>query len=212
MSYRVILADPPWPYTFSNTRNDKTSDDYPRMNMDDIAQIQVPAANNCALFLWVNWPTLPGALSVMSAWGFEYTTIAWVWTKLNKNSMGMFYGMGNYTRSNSEPCLLGIRGHMPPQARDVQALIMSPIRQHSRKPDEQYTKIERLYPDGPYLEMFARRKWSERWHVFGNEVQSDVEIGVQYGDLTHAPPALQLASTDNLKPKRRSKRVIDNEA
>lgn len=176
MNYPVILADPPWEFSVWNAaKSDRhTSHKYSLMNTDAIMSLPVPAAENCALFLWATWPNLPDAFKVITAWGFTYRTIAWDWVKLNENSMGTHMGMGYYTRANTEPCLLAVRGRMPVKMHDVQALILSPVRQHSRKPDEQYAKIERLY-DGPYLEMFARRS-RPGWHVWGNEVESDVEI------------------------------------
>jgi N6-adenosine-specific RNA methylase IME4 len=81
------------------------------------------------------------------------------------------------TRANSEPCLLAVRGRMPVLAHDVLSLIYAPVRRHSQKPDEQYPKIERLY-DGPYLELFARKKHSEKWAVWGNEIKSDIDMRV----------------------------------
>ena len=178
MNYPVILADPAW--NFENwgegaSRNVKGK--YSTMTTDAICALPIPATNNAALFLWACWPKLPDALRVIDAWGFEYRTIAWVWTKLNRNSMGLFTGMGCYTRANTEPCLLAVRGSMPVAAHDIQSVIMTPIQEHSRKPDDQYRKIEALYPDGPYLEMFARRT-RPGWHVWGNEVMPDVQIGV----------------------------------
>jgi len=94
---------------------------------------------------------------------------------MNGDGLGTQMGMGHYTRANTEPCLLAVRGSMPVSSHDIQALIMSPVREHSRKPDDQYRKIESLYPAGPYLEMFARRKRAG-WHSFGNEIESDVVI------------------------------------
>jgi N6-adenosine-specific RNA methylase IME4 len=179
MKYPVILADPPWEFQVWSkaTGNGRSAEShYPTMSTDSLARLKLPAAGDCALFLWAVWPAIPDALRLISAWGFEYKTIAWVWTKLNANSMGTFVGMGYYTRANTEPCLLAVRGRMPVKAHDVQALIMSPVRQHSRKPDEQYAKIERLY-DGPYLEMFARRT-RPGWDCWGNEVASTAEIAM----------------------------------
>lgn len=185
-TYDVILADPPWHFqnwngapgkiTPGQQKRGNAQSHYPTMALDDICKIQIPANKNCVLFLWACWPLLPDAMQVITAWGFEYKTIAWVWTKLNKNSMGFYFGMGYYTRSNTEPCLLATRGNLPkPQARDVQALICSPIREHSRKPDEQYSKIERLYPNMSYLEMFARRT-RPGWDVYGNEVKESIDL------------------------------------
>lgn len=177
-AYSVILADPPWHF---NVWSEDTgagrspSAHYQTMTTEDICKIEVPAADNCALFMWACWPLLPDALQVINAWGFEYKTIAWVWAKLNKSSMGFFYGMGYYTRANTEPCLLAVRGKIPVAVHDIQALIVSPVQKHSQKPDDQYRKIEALYPGLNYLEMFSRRP-KTNWHAWGNEIPNDVEI------------------------------------
>jgi len=178
MEYPIILADPPWAFRVwsKDTGNGRSAEShYPTMSTDELCLLPVPATGAAALFLWACWPVLPDALRVIQAWGFEYKTIAWVWAKLNRNNMGFFTGMGYYTRANTEPCLLAVRGRMPVAVHDVQALIVSPVREHSRKPDEQYSKIERLYPGGPYLEMFARRS-RPGWDVWGNEVDSTIAI------------------------------------
>lgn len=177
MNYPVILADPPWIFSVWNAAksNRHASHKYDLMSTDDICQLKIPASDPAVLFLWATWPNLPDALKVIEAWGFTYRSLAWVWVKLDKSGMGFFHGMGYYTRANSEPCLLAVRGTMPVAAHDVQALIVSPVQEHSRKPEDQFRKIERLYPDGPYLEMFARRK-REGWDSWGNEIVSDVEI------------------------------------
>ena len=148
------------------------------MSIDDICNLPVAnlVSENCALFLWCVWPSLLDyPAQVISAWGFEYKTIAWVWVKAKKSGLGFFTGMGYYARANTEPCLLATKGHMPVSAHNVLALIYSPVREHSRKPDEQYNKIERLYPDVRYLELFARKK-REKWDAWGNEVESDVSF------------------------------------
>lgn len=175
--YSVILADPPWTFSVWNAKksNRHASHKYSLMDTEAICEMKIPATENCALFLWATWPNIKDAFRVIDAWGFVYRTLAWEWVKLNENSMGLHVGMGYYTRSNPEPCLLAVKGKMAVSAHDVQAIIMSPIREHSRKPDEQYGKIERLYPEGPYLEMFARRT-RPGWDAWGNEVKSDVQI------------------------------------
>lgn len=178
--FDVILADPPWTFSVYNAAKSPkhASHHYDLMSTDDICKIAVPAAENCALFLWATWPNILDAFRVIEAWGFTYRTLAWSWVKLNKSSMGFFTGMGYYTRANTEPCLLAVRGRMPVQAHDVQALIVTPVRAHSRKPDEQYSKIERLYPNMRYLEMFARQK-RPVWSSWGNEVNSDWQPAAQ---------------------------------
>jgi N6-adenosine-specific RNA methylase IME4 len=50
----------------------------------------------------------------------------------------------------------------------------APVQEHSHKPEEQYAVIERCSP-GPFLELFARRA-RPGWHVWGDEVESDVSL------------------------------------
>ena len=177
MKYDVFLADPPW--TFSVWNADKSdrhvSHKYDLMSVDDICNLELPAAENCALFLWTTWPNLLDAIKVMDAWEFKYRTEAWTWVKAKRSGFGHHFGMGYYTRANTEPCLLAVRGQLPVTAHDVLGLIYSPVREHSRKPDEQYGKIERLYPNMRYLELFARYK-REGWDAWGNEIESDIAI------------------------------------
>lgn len=162
MTYDVILADPPWTFRVWNAAkvSRHTSHKYDLMSVEEICALPVGdvAGKNAALFLWATWPNLEDAMRVIPAWGFDYRSLAWVWVKAKKNGTGFHFGLGYYTRANSEPCLLAIKGRMPVVAKDVMALIYSQVRQHSRKPDEQYGKIERLYPGRRYVELFARER------------------------------------------------------
>lgn len=189
--YDLILADPPWSYrdigmdwaAKAGTKYKRSvMNHYGVMTIDDICALPIQdfMAENCVLLLWCTWPHIFYAQDVMNAWGFRYRSIAWVWAKLNPSSLGFHVGMGWYTRGNTEPCMLAIKGSMPPATRDVQALIVSPVREHSRKPDEQYGKIERLYPDARKLELFAR-KARPGWDVWGNEVESSLELEIEDG-------------------------------
>jgi N6-adenosine-specific RNA methylase IME4 len=177
MSYRVLLADPPWAYrAWSRDMGRRTAKSfYPTMPLKDIQAMRPSidqwAAPDCAAFLWVTSPCLPDGIAVIGDWGFRYVTIAFTWVKTTRSGAPAF-GLGHYTRGNAELCLLGIRGRMPVKSRDVPQVILSPRREHSRKPDEQYERIERLY-DGPYLELFARRRWPG-WDVWGREVEESV--------------------------------------
>jgi N6-adenosine-specific RNA methylase IME4 len=129
------------------------------------------AADDCTLFMWAVMPQLQEALDVIKAWGFTYKTVAFNWVKQNRSGDGLFFGMGYWTRANSEVCLLATRGSPVRLNADVHQVIMSPVAEHSRKPDEAAARIERLVP-GPYIELFARRPRAG-WDVFGNEVEAD---------------------------------------
>jgi N6-adenosine-specific RNA methylase IME4 len=167
--FPVILAGPPWMYGGGAAERH-----YETQTIDEIKAMPVEqlAADDCALFLWCVMPLLPEALQVIEAWGFTFKTAAFNWVKQNPSGAGLFMGRGNWTRSNAELCLLATRGSPRRQATDVDQVIMSPVAEHSRKPDEAQDRIERLI-DGPYLELYARRPRS-RWTVWGNEIPRDL--------------------------------------
>lgn len=169
--FAAILVDPPWKFhTYSGKGKQRSADrHYDTMSIDDIKALPVEAlaADDCALFLWAVCPEIPGALEVITAWGFTYKTFGFVWTKTNPSGQGLHTGMGYWTRANVEPCLLATRGNPQRLAMDVHQVI-TPVGEHSAKPEEVHTRIERLLA-GPYLELFAR---AERlgWTTWGNEI------------------------------------------
>ncbi len=182
--YDVILADPPWQFRVWNkeTGHGRSAEShYPTMGLDEICSLNIPSKEDAVLFMWVTWPVLKEALQVIDAWGFEYKTQAWTWIKANPTGFGHFMGMGYYTRANAEPCLLCTKGKPGrPIDKGILSLIYSPVMEHSRKPDDQYRKIEALYPDKKYLELFARRK-RDGWDSWGNEIKQDLIIGSKKG-------------------------------
>ena len=174
--YDVILADPPWHFETWGEGDRNVSNKYSLMETEDICNLSIPAASDAVLFLWACWPKLYDALAVIEAWGFTYKTIGWVWVKANRSGFGFFTGMGYYTRANSEPCFIATKGNPKRIAnKSIQSLIYAPVREHSRKPDEQYVKIEKMYPRANYLELFARRR-RPGWDVFGNQVEGSIEL------------------------------------
>lgn len=120
------------------------------------------AAKDSALFLWATFPQLPEALRLIQAWGFTYKSVAFVWLKQNRKSPGWFYGLGFWTR-----------GHPKRQAANVHQFIISPVREHSRKPEEAREKIVALMGDLPRVELFARQS-PPGWDVWGNEVEPTI--------------------------------------
>jgi len=178
MAYDVILADPPWKFRTWSDKGKGRSPEYPTLTLEGLQALDVGslAGDNCALFLWAIWPAIfrdvPGLLD---SWGFTYRTLAFIWIKANPKSGGLFTGLGYYTRANSEPCLLAIRGKMPVEDHGVHQVIYSPVGRHSAKPAEQYERIERLYPGRRYVELFARSR-RPGWAAWGNELESDLVI------------------------------------
>lgn len=175
MQHAVILADPPWEYDkWKGDQGGRTAESYyPTLSLAELIamrpQIDAWAARDCILFLWVTPPKIAdGGLPLVDAWGFTYKTFAFTWIKTNKGNGKPCIGMGSYTRSNAEVCLLAIRGKPTIKDKAVSQVIIAPRREHSRKPDEQYERIERLM-DGPYLELFARFR-REGWTSWGNQL------------------------------------------
>jgi N6-adenosine-specific RNA methylase IME4 len=178
--YRVIYADPAWRHV---TRSPKgvtrraPSQHYPTMPLADICALPVRevAAKDCHLFLWTTGPHLQQAFRVMESWGFKYSSIGFLWAKLNPGAAGAMFltdadfhvGMGYTTRKNTELCLLGRRGNPGRLSKSVRELIVAARREHSRKPDQARSRIE-AYSDGPYLEMFARES-APGWDAWGLE-------------------------------------------
>ena len=147
------------------------------MSIDELCALPVEtlAEKDCLLFLWATFPQLPEALRLIKAWGFTFKTVAFVWLKLNRKSPTWFYGLGYWTRGNAEICLLAKRGHPKRYSKSVHQFIISPVREHSRKPEEAREKIVALMGDLPRVELFARQS-PPGWDVWGNEVESSPEL------------------------------------
>lgn len=175
--YNIIYADPPWQFqVWSRDTGLKRSADkhYKTMKKNDIQNmrnvIDRIAAKDCVLFLWVTAPCLQEGLELIKAWGFTYKTIAFNWIKQNKKSDSLFWGMGYYTRANAELCLLATRSKtLKRVSKAVHSVIISKIREHSRKPDEVRERIVELFGNLPRIELFARQK-IEGWDCWGDEV------------------------------------------
>jgi N6-adenosine-specific RNA methylase IME4 len=163
--FNVILADPPWQYQFSETESRAIENQYPTMDLDDIKKLQIPSADDSVLFLWATAPKLEEALQVLNAWGFGYRTCA-VWDK-------EVIGMGYWFRNQHELLLVGVKGNFHPP--DPEIRISSVIRQkrseHSRKPECIYGILESMFPQGKFLELFARQNKRPDWMIWGNQLE-----------------------------------------
>ena len=115
------------------------------------------ADRDCALFLWITFPMLLDALSVIEAWGFTYKTVAFAWVKQNKKANTMFWGMGYWTRANVELCILATKGRPRRKSAGVHQVVLATVEEHSKKPDIVRDKIVTLMGDLPRIELFARQ-------------------------------------------------------
>ena len=175
--YRIIYADPPWTFkTYSDKGKEKKSAaaHYELMSKEDICKLPVSemAEDDCVLFLWATFPNLQDALDTITAWGFTYKTVAFTWVKRNRKSDGWFWGLGYWTRSNAEICLLATKGHPKRVSRSVHSVIDTPIEEHSKKPPIVRERICELIGDVPRIELFARQK-VDGWDAWGKEVKVD---------------------------------------
>lgn len=188
----TILADPPW--QFSN-RTGKVAPEHRRLSryetltLDEIKLIPVAAAcaDQAHLYLWVPNALLREGLDVMDAWGFQYKTNV-VWHKVRKDGGPDGRGVGFYFRNTTELILFGVRGKLRTAApgRGQVNIIKSQKREHSRKPDELYDVIEACSP-GPWLELFARGKFNDRWIVWGEQSDTYLPDWPTYSNHSQSP-------------------------
>jgi len=170
--YNVILADPPWQYNNTIAKWGPAESHYSTMDTESLCgflkQIKLQIDTDAVLFLWVTNPLLEDALRVVKEWGFSYkTNIVWTKTELKKP------GSGFYVRGRHELLFICTKGSFTPLNPSISppigSVIQSPVREHSRKPDQVYDIIEGLYPQCRYIELFARSH-RNGWDVHGDEV------------------------------------------
>lgn len=194
-SYQVVLADCPWFYNKRNNPQTKFGGGagayYPLMTHAQICAVPVSTwvGDNAVLFLWTTGPRLLEAMAVIQAWGFSYATVGFVWVKTNKSCpppmpslqsvfplppARPFFGIGYYSKSNAELCLLATRGKPPkPETDHVSQIVIAPRQEHSRKPDDVQFRIEAMYPKAKKLELFARRQRSG-WTCVGKDIDGKI--------------------------------------
>lgn len=170
LHYGCILADPPWYFRNFSAKGEAKNPvaHYACMSTADIAALPVGqlAASDCAMLMWATAPMLPDALALMKAWGFAFKS-AGAWAKQSSTGNAWAFGTGYCFRSAAEFFLLGTIGKPKVQSRSVRNLMVAPVREHSRKPDDQYAMAEALFP-GPYLELFSRTA-RPGWDAWGIE-------------------------------------------
>jgi N6-adenosine-specific RNA methylase IME4 len=176
-AYGTILADPPWRFKLRSEKNLTKSPQgqYACMDLPAIAALPVTALcqPNACLVMWATAPMLPQAFTLMTAWGFTYKS-AGAWAKQSSTGKSWAFGTGYCYRSATEFFLLGTRGKPKLRSRSIRNLIVAPVREHSRKPDQMHADVEALCP-GPYAELFARQT-RPGWDCWGNETEKFREL------------------------------------
>lgn len=163
--YPIVYVDPPWRYEYSPTDNREIENHYPTMTLEEICLLPVAeiATPDSVLFLWTTSPKLAESMQVIEAWGYAYKTCM-IWDKER-------IGMGYYARQQHELLLIAARGAVPvpePANRPPSVIRARRDNEHSAKPTEFYEVIERMYPDLPKIELFARNRRAG-WAAWGNE-------------------------------------------
>jgi N6-adenosine-specific RNA methylase IME4 len=165
--FNVIAIDPPWPYgeeidvTGYDAIGHRASNPYPEMALEDITAIKPPAAADCVLWLWTTHRFMRHAFPILDVWGFEDKAIV-TWAKDRM-------GLGRWLRSQSEFCIMAVKGKPPITLTNQTTIVTGPMREHSRKPDEFYAMVDSLC-HGRKLDYFSREK-REGWEQFGNDVE-----------------------------------------
>lgn len=165
--YHVIAIDPPWSYKekggFSsedyNSESNRGAVDYPVMNIEQIKNIELPAADDCVLFLWTTHAFLKDSFEIMENWNFDYKATL-VWDKVKM-------GIGRTIRMQVEFCLIGIKGNPIINGSAERDIITEPRREHSRKPEAFYEMVDRMCI-GNKLDYFSRNN-RNNWEHYGAE-------------------------------------------
>ncbi len=177
--YQIIYADPPWEYgvwghtALSLRPNSKNRPlPFPTMTIEEITKLPVKelADTNCELYLWTTQKYLPKTFDIITAWGFKYCQTL-IWCKKPR------CGLGGMFCPTNEFLILGRKGKMPKDKKRQLTTwyeVKRPHNKHSAKPDFFRVLIEQV-TDPPRIELFARERVFG-WDVWGNEVDSDIEL------------------------------------
>lgn len=177
---KFIGSDPQWKFITRSAEGEGRSANihYKTEEVDKIKALPVGelAAEDSMFGMWmVDWCP-QDALDLMTHYGFKHVTTLYTWIKTNGtgaldiwSDSSWAFGQGYYTRANPEACWLGTKGNPKRLYADVRQLIVAPVMEHSRKPDEWLARSERL-SEGPFLELQARRP-RKGWLSWGDELE-----------------------------------------
>lgn len=163
----VLVADCPW--KFSDKLGERGAEaNYETLTVAQLCVWPLPKLTEDAVcFFWRVASMQEEALTVLKNWGFKPKSEL-VWRKVTRTGKP-FFGMGRYTRMGHESCIIATRGSAIPPVHDVRSVFEAPVRAHSEKPHEFYQLVERMYPDSPRYELFARTV-RPGWNQEGKEL------------------------------------------
>lgn len=170
--YQLVLADPPWSYEDKCHAGERGAEyKYPCLTLDELKRLPVHeiCAPDCLLAMWWVAPMPAEEMAVVQAWGFTLKTMkGFTWHKTTVNGKSHF-GMGNWTRANTEDCLFAVRGRPRRVSASVRQFLEAPRGEHSAKPPEVRTRLVELMGGVKRIELFARER-ADGWAAWGNEV------------------------------------------
>ena len=187
---KVVSLDPPWHFATRAAVKDPAADRSPQKHYPtaSIAHLKtIPMQEilepDAWVALWITGPLLSRGVQIIlaKAWGLEISGMGFTWIKLWNNfdmdslartpllEQDVAMGGGYTTRKNAEFVVLMKNGNPKVARRDIREVIISPRREHSRKPNEFYRRMEH-FAHGPRLDMFGgqpRKNWTywgwEHW-------------------------------------------------
>jgi N6-adenosine-specific RNA methylase IME4 len=185
--FRVIVADPPWPFSDKLKMSDVARGaeaNYSVMSIADIQQLPMQKfthKDGAILALWVPSSLLQEGLDTLKAWGFAHKQ-TYVWVKTKKDWKGiqncLAFGMGRLFRQTHEICLIGTSNNKIYQAlknKSQRSVCLATNLKHSAKPDDLQKSLEMMFPKSKKLELFARRH-RPKWVCLGNEICNGEDI------------------------------------
>ena len=162
--FDVIVIDPPWKYGDDyDPENNRGTTPYPTMSIAEISNIKLPTTENCVLWLWTTNTFIFECEGILESWGFEIKSVL-TWDK-------EIMGTGRWLRSQTEHCILAIKGKPYFNNTKWTTLIKEKRTTHSTKPEIFYKMVEEICA-GRKLDYFARKQ-RKGWFVYGNEVKNE---------------------------------------
>ncbi|CEL93876.1 unnamed protein product [Vitrella brassicaformis CCMP3155] len=163
---KVIMADPPWDIHMDLPYGTMTDKEMKEMRVDQIQREGV-------LFLWVTGRAMELGRDCMELWGYRRVEEV-LWVKCNQLQRIIRTGRtGHWLNHSKEHCLVGIKGNPSWLNTNIDCdIILSEVRETSRKPDEVYRIIERMAPQCLKLELFGRmHNTRKNWITLGNQLE-----------------------------------------
>jgi N6-adenosine-specific RNA methylase IME4 len=189
--FTVIYADNPWEFDNKAARGsvERGGNYKSTMSVEEMAAmgalVKHHAADNALLFLWcpIAFILNGSGVAVARAWGFEPKQM-FAWVKMTNDMEKPRFITGNYFRGAFEPAIVCTRGRATPLIKNkgLPNVLHAPWgKKHSEKPEGVQDMLDKLIPDGPRVEFFARR-FRPGWSCLGNELPDG-------GSLERAPGA-----------------------